>query len=151
MPERNPFWTTGTATRMQNQRDVVLGGRRGLARTGITGKTHGSGRVQVHHQYRNFVRCRCPGIIRAVGRHDQQLGLGVLEIESELFGAVCGIEGRRGGNRRCSEHCHQRRQTVTESQSDAIPAPDTQPGKPCCHRRHLIHEVSISDLDANLR
>ena len=125
--ERHALGTSGTAARVQNERDVAHRGRRRRAVRAVgrrPGDLHRAARIHLDRQDGNAIAGRAPGLLRAGRRKEQHAGVGVLEVEPELVFLVTRIERRRGSGHRRREKRDDRRQAVGQRHADAIAPPD---------------------------
>ena len=97
---------------MQDQRDVVEARRIDAAGRRHAAQAHDAGGVHFDGEDGHFVAGGLARVLGAFARKQQDLGVGVLEIEAELFLSICGIERRRGTGDTRGEKRHDCRQAI---------------------------------------
>ena len=158
--QRHALGPAGAAARMQNQRDIVDRCRRHrVGRVLNCGPACGRGPADAHRprrvhrdrQDRDAIAGGAPGLVEPVGRQQQHLGVGVVEIEAELLFLVARIERRRRADHRGGQERHDVRQPVGERDADAIAAGDPGRGQRARDRLHLPPQGPVTDSQVLLR
>ena len=145
MREGHALRPARAAARVQDQGDVVEARWIDVARGRDAGEAHRARGVHLDDEDGHLVAGGLARFLGAVRGQQQDLGVGVLEVEAEFLFFVSRIERRGGSGDACGEKRHDRRQPVRERRRDAVAALDARRGERAGDGVDLFPKVLVAD------
>jgi hypothetical protein len=135
---------------VQDERDVIHGGRFDRALRGRARHIHAACRIHLDGQDRHAAG-GAPSLFRAGRRKQEHAGVGIFQVKTKLVFLVSRIQRRRRAGHRCGEEAHDGGESVRQCHADAVAAADTGSRQRLGDGLYLMPQRAIRDANVLFR